>query len=797
MNYAKRTEKKNTIFYQSLEGHSLDSLIILKKYFDLNYKAIDAFCERWQINSQHFKKNLFYVVALHDIGKLTQEFQTNISHGKSSKDYPHPLFAMPLLSHIKWCELIDYPTELCVILGHHSQLYGQLYQSINSKVHFIKPEIEAHFKKLETFYDDVGFRTDFNFESVPVPNSYLNQSTRIYDEYIIPLVTYDIAKRERYRIKAVFCFFYSILQLCDDYSSAHFSEFIQKKSQPKEYYHSTLTEPAKYVYNILFSKKEFHLKLLGKFKPYLFQTELIEKKPKFGFLFAPCGRGKTEASLLWAKEIMDKFDKNKIVFALPTQTTCNAMYERLSRDELFGKKNVNLFHGKSFITIKNEQQKIIYQEDIPSETDQKMYDIIRDATFKGNIFFYPITVTTIDHLAYSFIHGYSQSDFACGNLQNSVIIFDEVHYYELHTLRILMSLFEILRKLEIPHLLMTGTAPEFIINALETYYDFTVDKEGLMFEPFYLQKTSLTIIEGNQANSDVILEIVNDFKKNNKIFIIANTVQRAQAIYRQVREILEAEEYNKKTIVYHSRFIHKDRVQKEADIYKAIESGPCIIVATQVIEISLNISCDIMYSEICPADALGQRGGRLNRSGKFWKNKKAYNLKLFEVENERPYRPQLMEKANLVYADGPISYAKIKELCDMVYEDVTLETDSQYKKCFTNNVIFGDHHRDICWGADEGKGCKIREDSFQTIEVIPFDKYEQCLNGIKNGDFLSEYKVRIPYWYVANDLKSMDNNKIFIPVEIGSEIVLLAKFKYTYEMGLILENKNTAGSAIL
>ena len=130
---------------------------------------------------------------------------------------------------------------------------------------------------------------------------------------------------------------------------------------------------------------------MGNYSPYKFQSDIINKKPKNGFLFAPCGRGKTEASLLWAKEIMDNFNKNKIIFALPTQTTCNAMYERLSQKNLFGKKNVSLFHGKSFITIKNEQRKILYKDDKADETDFKIHDIIRDATFKGNVYFSPIT----------------------------------------------------------------------------------------------------------------------------------------------------------------------------------------------------------------------------------------------------------------------------------------------------------------------------------------------------------------------------------------------------------------------
>ncbi len=68
---------------------------------------------------------------------------------------------------------------------------------------------------------------------------------------------------------------------------------------------------------------------------------------------------------------------------------------------------------------------------------------------KVMFFFKPITVTTIDHIIYSFVHGFNQSDFALGNLQSAVLIFDEVHYYETKTLNHLYSLFNILKMMNI------------------------------------------------------------------------------------------------------------------------------------------------------------------------------------------------------------------------------------------------------------------------------------------------------------------------------------------------------------
>ena len=104
-------------------------------------------------------------------------------------------------------------------------------------------------------------------------------------------------------------------------------------------------------------------RILKNNNPYFYQVDqpgrLCGDIPFFGLLFAPCGRGKTETSLIWALKALKKYKRNKIVFAMPTQITSNAMWERFC--EIFGngesqqerietgKKQVGLFHGKSFM----------------------------------------------------------------------------------------------------------------------------------------------------------------------------------------------------------------------------------------------------------------------------------------------------------------------------------------------------------------------------------------------------------------------------------------------------------------
>ena len=100
--------------------------------------------------------------------------------------------------------------------------------------------------------------------------------------------------------------------------------------------------------------------------------------------------------------------------------------------------------------------------------------------------------------------------------------------------------------------------------------------------------------------------------KNQKILYVCNQVRRAQDIY---KHFVEAYPSVKKMLI-HSRFKRSDRASLEADLkeeFNTIEGAPCIVVSTQVVEVSLDISFDVMVTECAPIDALIQRFGRINR----------------------------------------------------------------------------------------------------------------------------------------------------------------------------------------
>ena len=102
--------------------------------------------------------------------------------------------------------------------------------------------------------------------------------------------------------------------------------------------------------------------------------------------------------------------------------------------------------------------------------------------------------------------------------------------------------------------------------------------------------------------------------------IYLNTVDKAIKVYKEVKDLVLKSGKDIPVILYHSRFTEKDKQRKENMLLdnlgrKAWNNGTAkgIAILTQIGEISINISSELMISEVCPIDRLMQRAGRLCR----------------------------------------------------------------------------------------------------------------------------------------------------------------------------------------
>jgi CRISPR-associated endonuclease/helicase Cas3 len=190
-----------------------------------------------------------------------------------------------------------------------------------------------------------------------------------------------------------------------------------------------------------------------------------------------------------------------------------------------------------------------------------------------------------------------------------------------------------------------------------------------------------------------------------------------------------------------------------------------------------------MYTTIAPPDAVGQRGGRLNRTGKYYKNGSEYVLKLFNQQEYHPYNENIIMDSWKYFEEGPYTYYKIKKVCDKVYKDVILRKNRNYIDYFHKNILFGDHHSTITFGDDEGKSLKIREDNYQQIDVVPSRVFDEAQILItKNKAFWVEYKVRIPLYKFKMDIKENGESIHFRKHQKFN--IIECDYEYNYEYGV-------------
>ena len=791
-NIGKLYEKNDCKYFQTLEGHTIDALKILKQYIEINRNEINEFCNKWYIDTEQFYKDLFLMVYLHDIGKLTKDFQRNIRNNKLSNRYPHSFYAMGILDKMNVNDFVKL-----TILGHHSQLYGGLYNDyqIIKKTEYLVDDINKFLTNSYNVYRYLNFNEYFEFNGFNTididkkakPKKIWNALNNGLKSKYGEINLLNNLKEDIVKIKSVYCFMLSILKTADIFSSYNFAKYVLENDLNCNLFN-----------DVLILKN--YIPMLEKtytpnFKLYEYQKEIKNNAKKFQILFAPCGRGKTEASFLWAFEIMKKYNRNKIIFALPTQTTSNFMFDRLKKE--FGEENVGIYHGMSFIKLKNDKNKINnnnfnnnfsnniedYEEDY--ETEAELLQKVSDENFKGEVFHKPITITTIDHLIYSFIHGYKKSDFALGNIQNAVIVFDEVHYYEKTTLSHLCELFNILKEMDIPHLLMSGTIPNFLSEKIN--YDTVIDNEGLTYKPF-----KMFFNEHNIFDEKVFENIINNYIKGKTQFIILNTVSKSKKFYKILIDKLKNKNIEQNVILYHSQYTYKDRTKKEKEIkekYMQKHKKPFILIATQVIEISLDISADIIYSEVAPIDAIGQRGGRLNRKGK---NPDGI-LNIYIPEKSIPYDNELMENSKNIlknYNSNAISYGDIKIMCDELYQNYNLES-SYLRRFFNENTLFGHSHKEIRYSEEEGKFFKVRENKTLKIDVIPNNIYNNNKDNLNKENI-----VKYPYYKFKNEVENGELRHFSIEYKDDrkKKPYIICYHNYSYEYGFDDEDdKNDEG----
>jgi CRISPR-associated endonuclease/helicase Cas3 len=305
---------------------------------------------------------------------------------------------------------------------------------------------------------------------------------------------------------------------------------------------------------------------------------------------AGCGNGKTVAAYLWAQRWASG---KKLFFAYPTTGTTSAGFE----DYLLAQNHLEraLIHGRAQVDL---------HAMVGSPEDDAFEAASRLDSLKA--WGQQVIACTVDTVLGT-IQNQRRGLFSAPALACAAFVFDEVHSYDQ---RLFGELLTFLRMFPgAPVLLMSASIPPARLSALR----LTLGNRMREVIPgdAELENRKRYRIEKRSSPEECRLEAF-DAVRGEKVLWVCNTVGDAVKVYQ--------EDWPKHipTLVYHSRFRYCDRVERQRQVLLAFAptAPPCLVVATQVCEMSLDISADLLVTALAPLPALVQRLGRLNRFAK-------------------------------------------------------------------------------------------------------------------------------------------------------------------------------------
>lgn len=469
------------------------------------------------------------------------------------------------------------------------------------------------------------------------------------------------------------------------------------------------------------------------------------------------GIGKTEAALFWS-------NGGKTFFTLPIRTSINAIYDRINDN--IGYHHTGLLHSTALDYLE-EKDEFSNQEEIYKQS-QNLYK--------------KITACTIDQI-FPFVFKYKGYEKIYATLSYSKIIIDEIQAYSPEIVAIIIKGLEMIYKIGGNFMIMTATLPQIYKDELE--------KRGINFKfNKFIKDTKRHKIK--LENKDILDDLyeIKEKSKNNKVLIIANTVNKAIDIYSKLKE-LKVENIN----LLHSRFIYNDRSIKEKKIkdFSNNREEKGIWVTTQIVEASLDIDFDYLYTEMSTLDSLFQRLGRCYRSREY--DRQDANIHIY-IDNMSGIKYIYDEEINKISINllkeynGKILDENSKvDLVDKLYSEDMLK-DTKFLKNFRSGINILNNIVDYQTVKKEAQ--KLLR-NIENVNVIPKQVYEENLklfeDYAKETNYKERNRIKRDIDKLTISISKNQQRKLFDRLSINPYVneLLIADLKYDDDIGLLLK----------
>ncbi len=453
-------------------------------------------------------------------------------------------------------------------------------------------------------------------------------------------------------------------------------------------------------------------KIAQKLSKKIWQLQEVDKTKNANVvLIAPTGSGKTEFAYLWGAG-------KKIFFTLPLRSAVNAIFKRtcgyFNEDH---NENTGLLHSDAdvYLFTKTESRE---------GENLRILDLARQLSL-------PVLVSTGDQIFPSVLK-YPGYEKIYSILGYSRLVIDEVQSYDPKAVAIIVKFIEDIVKLGGKFLLMTATLPPFVKKQIEDRIgesEFKIldkygDSEGIC-------KHKIEVREDDIIKK--IDEILDSAKEGKRVLVILNTVRTAQKIY---EDIAKANKENIYLRLLHSKFTFKDRKKIEEEIVghydennnwvigtfgnpKPDDEGEGkILIATQVVEASLDIDADILYTELAPIDSLIQRMGRIlrrirdtNTYNKYLDSQKSSHPNILIFYQKPNDRVKLTSGAGSVYQNDLLAFSLA-----LLFREAMPELISDSKIDELKKEHWTENKKNRQKSIDATKG--FLEDLFRTLDTI-------------------------------------------------------------------------------
>ena len=778
--------------------------------------ALSAFDKiKCKIPDDTIKKAIKIAIFYHDFGKVIPKFQISKLGNKNYEPFdiiyeiPHSLFSVFWIDKFKVKCILNNDEKLvkfvisAVAYHHWRESFDEFIKTNNEFKKFAQKVLNDWKNELENNLKNEFSNLNINDNDISylIQNIALNEkelkeilNNKFFYHIAIPPYIFDYEILRKIFIKSFedhkkWILISGFLQRCDQFAS-----FCEEENENLDNIE---------IDSLCFEeiKENIKRKINQQDENKIWQIQKLnneEIRNRNIILIAPTGYGKTEFAFLWS-------NSEKFIYTLPLRSAVNQIYERAKN--IFGNEKVGLLHSDANVYLLEKEKDV-------GDT-LKLYELSRALSF-------PVIISTGDQFfPYALRPPGYERIFALFSYSRLTI--DEVQAYDPKACAIIVSFIDWVVKMGGKFLLMSATMPYFVKKEIEDRINNQFEEINLYeekkndFKRIYKHKLKIKVIQNEDKKFDLsdeeIENIISQAQGGKRVLVILNTVKQAQEVYGKLKENIENSNdlfRNRiKIFLIHSRFTLEDRREKEVKLIeiefknpKQNENEGKILVTTQVAEASLDIDADVLFTEICPLDALIQRMGRVLRRYFYFSNERP------EINLDEPnvfiwvFRNGLESGQGKVY-EKELLKLSLAWLWKKSYREIPDVPDDKANK--TENELsdfFSDHFSGLVQSSQKNILKKIIKDNEwinrindnDLIVLSEYDKYKLVDNFYKSIPFDGEYLRKfyetleiLSAGYMSN--RKIEAQKIFRKI-YNVDVITEGKLKeFEEEIKEITENE--------